>query len=134
VIAAEGDHVAASRRANNPRGNRQRLAAAASQAHLLGPRVNLDQLSRQRHLVWRVERAHRAALHPLDDRRCHAWMRVTQQTRPDAIVREIEIPPAIDVNDFAPLGLGIVGWPLVRRKHLRPLAEELRTAGDDASG
>ena len=131
VVAAEGHLVAAGRGAGDADRLGHHLAAAPGVAHHVRPGVQLEQQLGQTDVLRRVEGAHRAGLHRVDDGLLHVRVGVAQRRGSDADHGEVEVAAPVEVPDLAARGAGVVRRPQVGQVHLGPLAEELRSAGQD---
>jgi hypothetical protein len=83
------------------------------------------------HLVVRLERAHRAGLHPPEHGGVHVRIGVAEDARQDPAGGHVDEPALGGVDHLAAAGLLVVGRPLVGGEEFGPLGEQLRAAGDD---
>ena len=134
VVAAEGDLLPAGECAGDANGDGHRLAAAAGEAGLARPGVELAEQIGQPHLRRGVQRTHAAGVDGVLDGAVHVVVGVAQDAGADAHRGHVHEPPPVQVPDVAALALAVIGRPLVRQEHLRPLAEKLRPAGDPLLG
>ena len=134
VVAAEGDLVPAGGGTGHAHRLGHNLPAAAGVTDHVRPGVELEEQLGQRHFLRGVEGAHRPGLDRVDDRLLHVGVGVAQRRGADADHGEVQVAAAVEVPHLAALGLGVVGRPQVGEVHLRPLAEQLRPAGQDLLG
>ena len=134
VVAADGHEVAAGARPGDPHGDGHGLAAGPGEADVFGPGVQPDEQPGQFDLLGIVERTHRTVLDAADHGGGHVGVGVAQRAAPDAHARHVDEPAALDVDDFAAPRFAVVGRPSFGGVHFRPLAQELRPAGNQRLG
>ncbi len=134
MVAANGHLVFPGGGAGDADGDGVGLAAAAGEAHHVGPGIELHQPLGQFHFLGAVERGHIALADGFHHGGVHFVVGVAQHVGADAHDRQVEKFVAIQVPDGASLGFGIVGRPILGQEHLGPLGEQHGAAGDEGLG
>ena len=131
VVAADRHVVAAGEGPRRPHRHGHCLTTGSGESGHRRPGVNRDEFLGELHLIEGLQRAHRARLHAADHRGIHVRIGVAQNAGEDAAGRHVDELPPLGVDHLAAAGLLVVGRPLVGRKKLRPLGEQLGATGED---
>jgi hypothetical protein len=121
MIAAEGDAAFASRRSRDAHREPEGLAAAASIAHLPGPRMQIEQYIGEFHLIRRRQRGIAAEIHATLHRRVHLIIRMAEQNGSDA-AGEVRVAPAIEIPDARALRPRKIRGPRLRIERDAPVS------------
>ena len=133
VVTAEGDAAFACRGTCNAHRETERLATAASVAHLAGPGMQIEQLIGEFHLIGRSQRGVAAEIHAAFYCRIHLVIGMAEQNGSDA-AGEVGVAFAIEIPDAGAFGAAEVGRPGLRIEEVGAFGEKAGAAGDFGFG
>ena len=105
VIAAEKDDILFCGCPGDPGSQRHGLAAGLCETDTAGPGMKLQQLFGQRHFFRRVQGGHAAVVNGLLRGGIDLVVGITQDVGSDAHIADVDVFVAVQIPDFAALGL-----------------------------